>query len=176
MTPCDDTGIERSSILSRTVTILLFLLAQVVAALLIGSVALAVSPTHAAEAQAAAFIKPGDARSGSLLLKNGDNAYADATRLGTDIDITVSGPTTRARVTQLFRNPTHDWVEATYVYPLPEGGAVDTLKMVVGNHVIVGDIKERQPRPGCTWLRSSGRASPRHRAPSPCQRRRPMPS
>ncbi len=57
MTPCDDTGIERSSILSRTVTILLFLLAQVVAALLIGSVALAVSPTHAAEAQAAAFIK-----------------------------------------------------------------------------------------------------------------------
>ena len=50
----------------------------------------------------------------------------------------------RARVTQIFRNPTKDWVEATYVYPLPEGGAVDTLKMVVGDRVIVGDIKERQ--------------------------------
>ncbi len=37
-----------------------------------------------------------------------------------------------------------DWVEAVYVYPLPAGGAVDTLKMVVGDRVIVGDIKERQ--------------------------------
>ena len=40
--------------------------------------------------------------------------------------------------------PRKDWVEATYVYPLPPGGAVDTLKMVVGDRVIVGDIKERQ--------------------------------
>ena len=144
MTSCDDTKIESFSVLSRLVTALLVLLAQVVAALLIGSVALAVSPTHAAELRSAAFIKPGDARSGSLLLKNGDNTYADATRLGIDVDLTVSGPTIRARVTQLFRNPTKDWMEATYVYPLPEGGAVDTLKMVVGDRVIVGDIKERQ--------------------------------
>jgi Ca-activated chloride channel family protein len=35
-------------------------------------------------------------------------------------------------------------VEATYVYPLPAGAAVDTLKMVVGERVIVGDVKERQ--------------------------------
>ena len=56
----------------------------------------------------------------------------------------MSGPTIRARVTQLFRNPTKDWVEAVYVYPLPPGGAVDTLKMVVGDRVVVGEIKERQ--------------------------------
>ena len=37
-----------------------------------------------------------------------------------------------------------DWVEAVYVYPLPPGGAVDTLKMVIGDRVVVGDIKERQ--------------------------------
>jgi Ca-activated chloride channel family protein len=35
-------------------------------------------------------------------------------------------------------------VEAVYVYPLPPGGAVDTLKMVVGDRVVVGEIKERQ--------------------------------
>ena len=58
--------------------------------------------------------------------------------------MTVSGPTLRARVTQVFRNPTKDWVEAVYVYPLPDGGAVDTLKMVIGDRVVVGDIKERQ--------------------------------
>ena len=56
----------------------------------------------------------------------------------------VSGPTVRARVTQIFRNPTQQWMEATYVYPLPAGGTVDTLKMVVGDRVVVGDIKERQ--------------------------------
>jgi len=88
-------------------------------------------------------LRPGDARSGSLLLKTEDG-YADALRLGIDVDITVSGPTIRARVTQVFRNPTPNWVEATYVYPLPSGGAVDTLKMVVGDRVVVGDIKERQ--------------------------------
>ena len=78
-----------------------------------------------------------------MLLKN-EEGYADASRLGIDVDLTVSGPTVRARVTQIFRNPTQDWVEAVYVYPLPSGGAVDTLKMVIGDRVVVGDIKERQ--------------------------------
>src|SRR4029078_9973848 len=41
-------------------------------------------------------------------------------------------------------NPTKDWVEAVYVYPLPSGGAVDTLKMVIGDRVVVGDVKERK--------------------------------
>src|SRR5439155_653925 len=100
-------------------------------------------PGWSATTEQASLLQPGDAKSGSLLLKE-DGAYTEAIRLGIDVDITVSGPTLRARVTQVFRNPTKDWVEATYVYPLPTGGAVDTLKMVVGDRVIVGDIKERQ--------------------------------
>jgi Ca-activated chloride channel family protein len=102
-------------------------------------------PARAAPATVSATIsKPGDARSGSLLLKTGGNGYVDARRLGIDVDITVSGPTIRARVTQIFQNTTPEWVEAVYVYPLPEGGAVDTLKMVVGDRIVVGEIKERQ--------------------------------
>src|SRR6185437_10594358 len=110
-----------------------------------GFVALFVSfePAWSEEGTQAAIVSPSEARSGSLLFKT-DDGYVDATRLGVDVDLTVSGPTIRARVTQVFRNPTQDWVEATYVYPLPAGGAVDTLKMVVGDRVIVGDIKERQ--------------------------------
>ena len=104
---------------------------------------LSFEPVWSAEGPTAAPARPGDARSGSLLLKT-DDGYADATRLGIDVDLTVSGPTVRARVTQIFRNPTQDWVEATYVYPLPAGGAVDTLKMVVGDRVVVGEIKQRQ--------------------------------
>src|SRR5580700_2654089 len=85
---------------------------------------------------------PGDARMGTLLLRDGEQ-YVEAPRLATDIDITVSGPTSRARVTQIFNNPTANWVEAVYVNPLPDGGAVDTLKMVIGDRIVVGEIKER---------------------------------
>jgi len=88
-------------------------------------------------------VAPGEMRSGALLLKDGER-FVEAPQLGTDIDLTVSGPTARARISQIFRNPTQSWVEAVYVYPLPEGGAVDTLKMVVGDRIIVGDVKERQ--------------------------------
>ena len=112
------------------------------AAILAGIAAFFVS-WAAAAAAGTAPVKLDDVRAGSLLLRSGDG-YADATRLGIDVDITVSGPTIRARITQIFRNPTRDWVEATYVYPLPEGGAVDTLKMVVGDRIVVGEIKERK--------------------------------
>src|SRR6266849_5529161 len=83
-----------------------------------------------------------DTRIGSLLLRDGEQ-YVEAPRLATDIDITVSGATSRARVTQIFNNPTAAWVEAIYVNPLPDGGAVDTLKMVIGDRIVVGEIKER---------------------------------
>ena len=83
-----------------------------------------------------------DARIGSLLLRQGEQ-YVEAPRLATDIDIAVSGPTSRARVTQIFNNPTNAWIEAIYVNPLPDGGAVDTLKMVIGDRIVVGEIKER---------------------------------
>jgi len=150
MTFCDETQSRYRSALLQIVKLALFFVMQGVTVMLVGFVALFVSfePVWSAEdLQAgdlqAAITRPSDARSGSLLFKTEDG-YVDATRLGVDVDLTVSGPTIRARVTQIFRNPTQDWVEATYVYPLPAGGAVDTLKMVVGDRVIVGDIKERQ--------------------------------
>ncbi len=131
--------------LDRLIKVGLFLLAQSIAVLLVSFVALLVSfeTSWSATTEQASLLQPGDARSGSLFLKE-DDGYTEAIRLGIDVDITVSGPTLRTRVTQAFRNPTKDWVEATYVYPLASGGAVDTLKMVVGDRVIVGDIQERQ--------------------------------
>jgi Ca-activated chloride channel homolog len=87
--------------------------------------------------------RPKDMRSGALLVRREDGELVEATRLGTDYDITVSGPTARARVTQMFHNPAATHVEAVYVYPLPEGAAVDSLKMIIGERVVVGSIKER---------------------------------
>jgi Ca-activated chloride channel family protein len=110
------------------------------AAILVGIAAFVLSWLAVGAAESATFNDP---RAGSLVLKGDGGDVIDAVRLGIDVDLTVSGPTVRARVTQIFRNPTADWVEAVYVYPLPEGGAVDTLKMVAGDRIILGDIKER---------------------------------
>lgn len=145
MTALDDFDVAASPRLWRAAKFLLFILTEGAAVALIGFAALFVNfhPAWSASLPSSALTRPGDAKSGALLLKREDG-YSEAIRLGVDVDLTVSGPTIRARVTQLFRNPTQDWVEAVYVYPLPPGGAVDTLKMVVGDRVVVGEIKERQ--------------------------------
>src|SRR5690606_37542097 len=91
------------------------------------------------------MMRPGEARSGTLLFKSTEaGQFVRAPLVATDFDITVSGPTARARVTQHFFNPTEGWVEGVYVFPLPDDAAVDSLKVVIGNRVIVGEIKERQ--------------------------------
>ena len=61
---------------------------------------------RAGQTTAPAFVNPFDARAGSLLLKSEGDRYTDAPRLGTDISLVVSGPTIRAKVTQVFHNPT----------------------------------------------------------------------
>jgi Ca-activated chloride channel family protein len=82
---------------------------------------------------------------GTLILRDLKEAdVMPAVRLGTDMDVTVSGSIARVRVTQAFRNTSNNWMEATYLYPLPEDGAVDSLKMVVGNRVILGRIEKRE--------------------------------
>ncbi|WP_315722658.1 MULTISPECIES: marine proteobacterial sortase target protein [unclassified Bradyrhizobium] len=130
---------------SWIVTMLLFLLLQAGAVALVAFTALflSVTPGWSAEGPLAPLTRPGDARSGALLFKS-DGGYAEAPRLGIDVDIVVSGPTARARVTQLFKNTSSQWMEAVYVYPLPPDSAVDSLKMIVGDRVVVGDIKPRQ--------------------------------
>jgi Ca-activated chloride channel homolog len=93
---------------------------------------------------AQAGVVPNDMTSGSLLLKLKDGSYVEAPRLGSDYSVSVSGPTARTILTQRFSNPSDGWVEGVYVFPLPEESAVDTLRIVAGNRVIVGEVKERQ--------------------------------
>jgi Ca-activated chloride channel family protein len=144
MTLCEEIENAGRSPLPRLVKLVLFVIMQGIAAILVGFAALFLSFEPVWSAEGPTFANASEVRSGSLLLKTDGNGNLEATRLGIDVDLTVSGPTVRARVTQIFKNPTQNWVEATYVYPLPEGGAVDTLKMVIGDRVVVGEIKERQ--------------------------------
>ena len=91
------------------------------------------------------LLTPNDMQAGSLLLKSSEaGKYLDAPRVATDFTVTISGPTARTIVTQQFNNPSDGWVEGVYVFPLPENSAVDTLKIVSGTRVIVGEVKEKQ--------------------------------
>lgn len=85
-----------------------------------------------------------DITSGVLVLKTRSGATPAAVQLGTDMDVTITGQTARVKVVQAFRNTGRDWAEATYLYPLPEDGAVDSLKMVIGQRVIIGRINRRE--------------------------------
>jgi Ca-activated chloride channel homolog len=91
------------------------------------------------------LVTPNDMQSGGLLLKSNEaGKYLEAPRVATDFTVTISGPTARTIVTQQFNNPSDGWIEGVYVFPLPENSAVDSLKIISGNHVIVGEVKEKQ--------------------------------
>ena len=104
-----------------------------------GAVVLLSGNAAAAELDAMA---PGQAQQGILLLKAAKGSRA-VPALDTDVHFRVSGMVARAQLRQTFRNPTADWQEGIYVFPLPENAAVDHMKMRIGERVIEGDIKER---------------------------------
>ena len=81
---------------------------------------------------------------GSLLYKTDTvGRYVPALTVSTDVEMKVTGMVARTKVTQEFKNDSSEWLEGLYVFPLPEDAAVDHLKMVVGERVIVGKIKPR---------------------------------
>lgn len=79
-----------------------------------------------------------------LLLHNERIGTVAAPVLGTAVEVRVTGVIARARITQIFSNPTREWLEGIYLFPLPEGAAVDTLRMTVGDRVIEGIVQEKQ--------------------------------
>ncbi|WP_421779331.1 marine proteobacterial sortase target protein [Kiloniella litopenaei] len=91
------------------------------------------------------LVSPNDMKRGSLLLKTTEaGKMVEAIQLATNVEIDINGPIARTKVTQRFRNPSNGWVEGTYVFPLPETSAVDTLKMQIGDRFIEGVIKPKE--------------------------------
>jgi Ca-activated chloride channel family protein len=84
-------------------------------------------------------------KSGSLLLRTSrPGFFLPAPSLETNVSLKVTGLVARAVVRQRFSNPTEQWVEGIYVFPLPENAAVDELLLVIGERTIVGEIHERK--------------------------------
>ena len=92
----------------------------------------------------AGLVRLSDVADGALLLHSSEPGwYVPAPRLATDVTMEVAGLIVRAVVTQRFENPSEGWVEGRYLFPLPDDSGVDALRMLVGDRVIEGEIRER---------------------------------
>jgi Ca-activated chloride channel family protein len=90
-------------------------------------------------------VSKAEVSSGSLLLQSATpGRYVEAPLVAAEVKMDIAGPVIRTRLTQRFTNPTDKWVEGVYAFPLPEDAAVDTLRVIIGDRFIEGDIKERQ--------------------------------
>jgi Ca-activated chloride channel family protein len=103
--------------------------------------------------------EPGHATAGSLFLcamPCGEST--EALRQSTSIHAQVTGNVARVRVTQKFENPSSEWLEGLYVFPLSAGAAVDELELIVGERRIRGEIQRKQDaRATYEQARSEGR-------------------
>ena len=71
-------------------------------------------------------------------------SYVPSPVINTSVDMRVSGVVERTRVTQTFVNPSSEWVDATYVFPVAVGAAVDELLMTIGSRHIEGQIQIKE--------------------------------
>jgi len=83
-----------------------------------------------------------DVTTGTLFLES-PLGRIEAPRVHTAVRMNVSGIIARVEVRQEFTNPSDEWVEGLYAFPLPDNSAVNALHMLVGKRVIVGEIREK---------------------------------
>lgn len=92
-----------------------------------------------------AAVDPWAAGAGSLWLRaDADAAPQAAPGMASAFHARVTGNTARVTLTQRFSNPTDDWMEGLYVFPLAATAAVDQLELEVGDRVIRGAIQPRE--------------------------------
>jgi Ca-activated chloride channel family protein len=101
----------------------------------------------------------GDDESATLWLDHAGRT-SQSLALVTDIEIEVTGLLGHTLVRQQFLNDSPDWAEGRYVFPLPDGAAVESLRVVVGDRLIEGEIQERgEARRTYEAARAEGRAA-----------------
>src|SRR5262245_59898866 len=84
-----------------------------------------------------------DVTQGALRITRPSGGVIECPLKHTNVQAEVTGFIARVKVTQTFRNPTQEKIEAVYVFPLPHEAAVDDMTMVIGDRKIVGLIKRR---------------------------------
>lgn len=62
----------------------------------------------------------------------------------TEVKAKIAGNISRVEVSQKFENPFNEPLEAVYVFPLPDGAAVDDMEIKIGARIVKADIKRRE--------------------------------
>jgi Ca-activated chloride channel family protein len=82
--------------------------------------------------------------SGNLILFGKDGIEHESLLLSTDISLDVTAMTARVSLRQKFTNPSKQWMNARYIFPLPETAAVHAMTLNIGERVIHGEVQEKQ--------------------------------
>ena len=96
------------------------------------------------EAQLFGVIGDGSEIGAGALMLRGALGYVPAIQLEASVHFQVSGLINHVQLRQSFRNDSPDWVEGEYMFPLPDDAAVNRLRLVIGERVIIGEIKEKE--------------------------------
>lgn len=80
---------------------------------------------------------------GELEIINSKGDLEAALLMDTQVFGDISGMVATISVAQTFKNTRDEWVNGRYVFPLPEGAAVDSLELLIGDRVIKGQVKEK---------------------------------
>jgi Ca-activated chloride channel family protein len=89
-------------------------------------------------------LRPEDVRRGELLVAMENGQLQPAPLLSQQVSMQVSGITARVKVEQHFVNSDQNWIEAVYVFPLPDESSVDHLRLRVGERLLEGQIMEKE--------------------------------
>ncbi len=60
------------------------------------------------------------------------------------VEVTVNERGAKTKVTQEFKNPTGRQLEATYLFPLPQGASIDSFALWMNGKKVKGEVLERQ--------------------------------
>lgn len=94
-----------------------------------------------------------------LQLQTANDSFTELA-VDTEVQLDITGLVTRVSITQRFSNSSSQWAEGVYRFPLPQGAAIDRLRVVVGSRILEGEIQEKaEARRTYTEARDSGRTA-----------------
>jgi Ca-activated chloride channel homolog len=102
----------------------------------------AISLAAPASAGEFAAVHPDSAGCGELLWRS-EHGFVPLPLVATNVTIDVTGPLIKGTIGQEFTNPTNETIEALYIFPMPDGAAVDAMELIVGERRIVSIVQEK---------------------------------
>lgn len=81
--------------------------------------------------------------SGVLLLHH-SHGKKEAIQLDADIELSVQGFLAEMTLKQTFQNTSDQWLEGSYLFPLPEESAIRGLMLQIGDRTILGKVETRK--------------------------------